>query len=212
MRFFLISLLVISCWSIEPKIFVFGDSHSKEFSDIPNISIHYLGPMTMHRIGRDQLDVLNLSSHGIDKESIVIFAFGEIDVRCHIGKQRDLMNRNLDEVILTLVANYLEAILKIRYLYNNPLCVVYGVTPPTDIVNNSEYPRYGLLEDRIAITKKLNDLLQSQCKIYGIEFLDVYADFSDEQGALIKELSDDNVHINNVFNAPIRNYIEKLIR
>ena len=37
------------------NIYVFGDSHSQEFTEIPHCKIIYLGPVTMHRIGEMHL-------------------------------------------------------------------------------------------------------------------------------------------------------------
>jgi hypothetical protein len=75
-----------------PNIHVFGDSHVSEFSNIPGCLLHYVGPITMHRIGRDGLNFLDMTSYGVQENEVAIFVFGEIDCRCHIGKQRDKQN------------------------------------------------------------------------------------------------------------------------
>jgi lysophospholipase L1-like esterase len=164
----------------------------------------------MHRIGRDGLTALDITKHGVNSGDAVIFAFGEIDVRCHIGKQRDLKNRDLDEIIHTLATNYLKTIAQncAAILHITP--IVYSITPPTDIAYNPDYPSYGELEDRVNISKRLNSLLKKLCLQHRIKFLDVYDDYSDEKGVLRVELSDNNVHINPAHNESIRKHLSLL--
>jgi hypothetical protein len=38
-----------------PVIYIFGDSHCGLFAKTPGATMHYLGPITMHRVGRDGL-------------------------------------------------------------------------------------------------------------------------------------------------------------
>ena len=147
MRIFLAFVLFISLLkgeaqaSIEsPTIHVIGDSHSRELMFIPGCLIHYIGSVTMHRVGRDGIAGLNLKGFGVNDYDVVVFAFGEIDVRCHMGKQRDQFNRNEDEVINTLAANFLCTILQNKLEYKNLTCVVYSVTPPTDQTYNPTWP------------------------------------------------------------------------
>ncbi len=170
-------------------IHVFGDSHSLEFRGIPNCIQHYLGPVTMHRIGRDGFGTIQW---GINDDDVVVFAFGEIDVRCHIGKQKDLKGRDLEEIIHTLATNYIYQIIK---NFPNVIQVVYSVTPPIKSIESLEFPIYGPIEERVENTKLLNNALKSLCQTFGIEFLDVYDDYADKNGILYFELSDHNVHI-----------------
>lgn len=194
-----------------PAIFVVGDSHANEFSQTPHCKIHHISSCTMHRVGRDGLSIINLPAWGIEEGQVVIFAFGEIDARCHIGKQRDVFNRTTEEIIATLVQNYLNTILLNRLAFNELTCVVYSVTPPTDIVFNPQYPAYGSLIDRVEITKRLNHRLAQMCKEMGFHFLDVYNDYADAMGVLRVELSDGNVHINPEFSGPIIAKLSQLI-
>ena len=204
MRKILSIFLIVFCISTaslfaSPLIHVFGDSHSLEFSLIPNCEVHHLGPITMHRIGRDGLNFLNLTKYSITNEKVVIFAFGEIDVRCHIGKIRDKSGKSLDRLIETLVNKYIYTILLNKTLYKNITCIVYSVTPPTDAEYNIQYPRYGTLADRINISKKLNAKLADVCSRWGIAFLDVYDHYANADGSLNGSLSDGGVHINSAY-------------
>jgi len=168
----------------------------------------------MHRVGRDKLSCVNLPSFGIQEGDVVIFAFGEIDVRGHIGKQRDRHNRPVDEIIETLATKYLYTILLNKALYKPALCIVYSVTPPTppnDICYNLDFPFYGTNEERIIIANKLNSRLASLCSQVNLEFLDVYNDYANPDGSFNMEYSDGCVHIHPSFSKPIADKLNAIL-
>jgi lysophospholipase L1-like esterase len=165
----------------------------------------------MHHVSLDGLMAVDITKYGVKSGDAVIFAFGEIDVRCHIGKQRDLKNRDLDEIIQALAQNYLKAIAQNCTGFPHIIPIVYSITPPTDVVNNPDFPSYGELKDRVNITKRLNALLKSLCCTFQIKFLDVYDDYADENGALRAQLSDGNVHINHASNEYIRRKLYQIL-
>lgn len=210
-KLFLILISMLSFLPLESAIHVIGDSHSQEFAAIDGCIIHYLGPRTMHRIGRDGLAILNFRSLGIQENDVVVLAFGEIDVRCHIGKQRDLHLRTLEETVDTLLTNYFTTILNNQSLYNNIKVVTYTVTPPIPEILNPEYESYGPIEDRVSISKMLNKKLLDFSTKAGIDTIDVYLDYADENGILIPELSDGNLHINTFCNEPIRSKLFNIL-
>ena len=207
------------------QIHIFGDSHSCEFShtafyqnfrrmyknpdSIPLCIVHYLGPVTMHRIGRDGYPIENTE---VKEGDIVIFAFGEIDARCHILKQTEFAGKSIDETIDILANNYLRAILKCRFSYQELIFMVYSVTSPIDLgFNYQEFPYYGSLDNRVIVTKKLNAKLSLLCEKFDVAFIDVYDHFAIEDGSLNPLLSDGNVHISPKYNTPIWNKIKLLL-
>ena len=163
------------------------------------IFTHWLGPVTMHRIGRD-----GFSSGHVIENDIVVFVFGEIDVRCHIGKQRDEHARTLDEIITTLCTNYIKAINNFKCSFKKITCFVCQVMPPTNACYNPSFPFYGSLEDRAFITKTLNKKLQATCIENDLLFLDCFDPFTSKDGTLITELSDNCVHIRPIANSPVK--------
>jgi hypothetical protein len=213
---------------LDQVVHVFGDSHSSylfsnqqqgkiylershyqfqylnETVNLPFV-IHWLGPITMYRIGRD-----GISCEEIKDDDIVVFVSGEIDVRCHIGKQRDQYRRALEEVIETLVKNYIAAILKLRAAYNKLTCVISMIVPPTDVTYNPEFPYYGSLDDRINITRMLNKTLERECNINNILFIDKYNEYCTERGDLRPDISESgNVHV--VFHKPMKEKLLELV-
>jgi hypothetical protein len=70
-------------------IHIFGDSHANNnFNNIKynNICNHYQNSITMHRVGRDNINFINFINYNINNNDIVIYQFGEVDCRCHIGR------------------------------------------------------------------------------------------------------------------------------
>jgi hypothetical protein len=195
MKCFLMFIGLILLVHLHGALHVIGDSHSAEFSNIDGCIIHYLGPRTMHRIGRDGLAILDFKGLNIQENDVVVLAFGEIDVRCHIGKQRDYYDRDLNEIIDVLLENYFKTILMNRSLYEKIKILTYTVTPPIPEVLNPDYESYGSIQDRVFISKLLNQKLVEKSILTGIGCIDVYDDYADERGVLIPALSDGSLHI-----------------
>lgn len=207
--FILLATFIFFCSFCKGEIHVFGDSHTVAFTGIPNVHIHWLGAITMHRVGRDGLDFLNNTSFGVQQNDYVVFVFGEIDVRWHIGKQRDFKFRSIDEILNTLVTKYIKTIKDYRIQYQNIHLIVYSIVPPT---NNYPHPQiYGTLEDRIEITQKLNAKLLEACKKENLRFLDVYNDYALPDGSLNLTLSDGTLHIGIPFNQALAYRLNQII-
>ena len=160
----------------------------------------------MHRVGRDGLNFLNFRNYGVSNHDIVVFAFGEVDVRCHIGKQRDLLKRHLDEIIDTLLTNYFSTITSNRDLFKNITCVVMSVVPPSEITaaQPADLTVYGTLADRSHINTLLNQRIKQRCTAHNITFLDITDLYATPDGCLDPALSDGGVHINYLLNFPIK--------
>ena len=166
----------------------------------------------MHRVGRDGLQLIDLKKYPINEGDSVIFVFGEIDVRCHIGKQRDIQKRNLEEIIETLTKNYLNSINLNKKTLKNLNTFILSIMPPTNQVFNEHVPYYGSLEDRINITKKLNEKLSILAKENNIIFIDAYSLLSTQKGDLRYDISDKNVHLDLKYNYLIKDIIfQKII-
>ena len=79
---------------------------------------------TMYSVGRDGLNGINLKNFDVKEDDVAVFVFGEIDARCHIGKQRDTKNLNLDEVIESLAQSFMTTIQKNKSQFHNLYCVI----------------------------------------------------------------------------------------
>jgi len=182
-------------------IYIFGDSHANfnfKKLEIPHIN-KYENSITMYRISRDK-KIFNFDINYNDKNNIFILHYGEVDCRCHIGKQI-LLGRSLEEICNNLVIEYIDAIKKVILKYNK--IILCSITPPIKKKLyeqkygpvTHEFPFIGEDNERVLYTKLINKLLKEYCIKNNFYFLDVYDYYSEEDGTLNYELSDKTVHI-----------------
>jgi lysophospholipase L1-like esterase len=180
---------------LRPSLHVVGDSHAKFlFGGTPVFRLHYLGPVTMHRIARDGRSALLLSDLRIHDRDVVVWCLGEIDIRCHVIPQADRQNASVESIVRSLAERYLQSIAAIQRDAHGLRTVVLSVIPPTNQANNEEYPIAGSLTARIAARRLLNRALEEGCRVRGFLFLDPFESFENTEGALREDMSDGNVH------------------
>ncbi|MBM3201843.1 MAG: hypothetical protein FJZ56_05490 [Chlamydiae bacterium] len=215
------------------KIYITGDSHSafcyttanswRDFLDnkyeaihsyhtedhkIQNIDwqVHLLGPRTMHRVGRDGFCQDRFNPSFAD---VVVFVFGEIDVRKHIGRQIYLQKRDLEEIVEILAKSYIKSILDFAS-QTGSIPVIAAVVPPNKpyycLEGNSGDPFCPTvpLEERVVYTKKLNACLEKMAKENHILFFHPFTLFTNEDGTMNNQYSD-GIHILVEYNLYIRN-------
>jgi hypothetical protein len=183
------------------RIHIFGDSHSNVYRLAPEAVVHYLGAVTMHRVGRDGIQLFALDGIDVKPGDALGFVFGEIDVRSHVGQQRDRFFRNPTEILETLSGNYFMTLSKIKQLYPESPIVVFSLVPPM----GRDYPNFahnmtldyptGPEPDRIAWTQQLNDMLRLKALRAGFGFLDQYTPFVNEKGLLDLNMTADGLHV-----------------
>jgi hypothetical protein len=196
---------------LQPSLHVIGDSHAKFiFRNTAGIKVHYLGPVTMHRVARDGRDFLRLRDLKVHDRDVVVWCLGEIDVRCHILHQSRLQNSATESIVRKLAETYLLSIAAIQRDAHDLHTVVLAVIPPTDQVNNEEFPRVGSLEERIEARQLLNEALRENCAARSFHFLDPFSPFTDPIGALKENMSDGNVHCGPAYAPIIVDQVTKL--
>ena len=181
-------------------IYLYGDSHVQHsFAKLTQPHQNLSQPsVTMFRVGRDKV-IPNFDPNSHDEQSVVCFAYGEVDCRCHVQRQVDL-GRGEDEVIHELVQAYVEALRSC--MGQRRLAVVVAVIPPTrraayEAVHGPirhEFPFVGSDQDRARYTEKMNRAIQTLCKGKFL-FFDPYTHYTDPSGCLPYELSDGLVHV-----------------
>lgn len=188
---------------MRPSLDVTGDSHVKFlFGGNPGMRLHCLGQMTMRRIAREGRNTLRPSDLRIHDGDSVIRGLGEIDNRCHVIPQSQRRNEPVASVIRRLAEGYRQSIAAIQRGVLGLQTVVLSVVPPTDRVNNEEYPIAGPLKTRIAARRLVNRALEEGCRAHGFMFLDPFESFENAEGALREDMSDGNVHCESSY-API---------
>ena len=182
--------------------FVFDDDESTKHSRIART--YRVGAITMHRVGRD---TLSFSDYSVPKDGIVISCFGEIDIRCHIERQRQA-GRDEDAILRELVDAYMVALEHNRkngYKYIAVMNVVpvleyaFKLHSPHIKLNlesgDPSFPYLGTNDERKRYTYNINNLLHDACKQHNFGYLDVYNCHVNENGYLRPEYSDGICHI-----------------
>ena len=179
----------------------FGDSHSiYTFQNIDGFTPHHLGSITMHRVGRDGLDILDVSKHAINPGDRCFFSFGEIDVRCHIHREATDRQRDLAEIIDALAVGYLETVAS-QAMPDIPFWVVSVLPPPRwermpkHIQEDTLYPFRGSNSERAGHAVALNEAVRREADARNVHYLDLHRLYSDEDNMLVPELSDGQYHI-----------------
>ena len=183
-------------------IYIFGDSHANyNFRDLPlpNINLHE-NSITMHRIGRD--GILKFNPTYCRPDSIFIFAYGEIDCRCHVGKQLRL-GRVFEDICKELVDAYIHTINTAIFTFKK--VIICSIVPPISSQYWNEpsdfpFPMIGDDAERVKTTERINTLIKEACASHGYVFLDIYDYYAEEDKTLRYDLSDKIVHIaNNIY-------------
>jgi len=194
------------------SIHTIGDSHSGYgWYGWTQIIQHHLGPVLCYSFGKEKLNRCDIRGFNIKDGDTIIFCFGEIDCRCHIHKHIT-ETTTYQSIINNIIDNYFEAIelnVFISQIKLKNVCV-YNVVPPIqkyNISENSEYPHLGTDEERKQYILYFNKKIKEKCVEKKYIFFDVYDKYTDENGFLIKDLSDGGVHIGN--GVHIRNFINE---
>ncbi len=132
----------------------------------------------MFRIGRDK-KIINFEKKLNDDNNIFIICYGEVDCRCHIGKQINMGN-SIETVIKSLVDSFIETIKK--EITNYKKIIICAVIPPMcrEKYENvygpitHEFPFINSNEDRAIYTQKLNSYLKNKSDENGFIFFDPY--------------------------------------
>lgn len=193
------------------RLHVFGDSHASAcFDRFADADIYWLGPVTMHRVARDGAAFVEKyvpSSHSRD---IFVFVFGEIDVRCHVGRVAEKQGVARENVISETVSNYVKRISE-AMKGRDARVVLSSVVPPSDYRDDPDFPTYGTIDDRIAITSAMNRALNVEAARHGFVFLDFSKFYADRTGRLRVVKSDGAVHIGLDHTRQIRNELARAL-
>lgn len=183
-------------------IYTIGDSHSSFGWDLNIVQNHYMGSVLCHSIGKYGVERCHLDRvRGLADGDVVIFCFGEIDVRCHVHTQvLRSCDRSYQHILQELVKNYVNAIQDIvKKCSKKHLKVgVYNIPPPSRKsleTMNIHYPYQGSDAERREYTLFMNECLRQECLLKGYVFVDVYFNYVDEHGFLDARKSDGSIHI-----------------
>jgi hypothetical protein len=183
-------------------IHIYGDSHGRiSFSGLDlSHQNHSCNSITMFRIGRDQ-SIINFHPSHLGADNILVFVYGEIDVRFHIGNQI-LHGRKEEEIIQQLVMAYFNTIKTVATSSYRHI-IITSIVPPLQQEEHEslygkithEYPFQLSDAHRVRFRERMNSLLQQYCQENHFIFFDPYEFYTRPDGTLKFEYSDTNVHI-----------------
>ena len=167
-----------------------GDSHSAVFSGeekmqpcwpepasnlLPYFKSYRIGPATAYQLHTKQsiieslIKTLNLST-----EDILMFCFGEVDIRAHLIKQSKLQNRDIESIVDECVNRYVNSV-KYYTKYTSRI-LFWGPIASWNSDKPYSGPSYGTNEDRNLVTKIFNKKLEQESKTNNFDFITIFYD------------------------------------
>ena len=207
------------------RIFVFGDSHSLVFKNRRGVLCRHLGPLTLHRFGRDG-EAARLIENAFSWPrrmswlpfprpafgSTVLVSFGEIDVRVHVKRVSEKNGCSPSVVLEQLADNALLSLQQLRCTTESRI-VFLGSPPPRRNSYDERFPTSGDFEERVKWTRELKRLIASKISSHGMQnvyFIDVADRFQGDDGELLDQFSDGTVHYRRGIGSIILNEIINL--
>jgi hypothetical protein len=173
-------------------IYVLGESHAGcTFAGIPGVEAVLVGTLTLKRVGlpgdRSLADAVARLQLG--PGDVVLFMFGEIDVRKRLKQRLEREGRYLHDVLLDNVAAYLDVIRTLDLHGARRGCV--SVIPPNRTREDNANIILPSCSDgeRAEYTSMLNFLLAAGCVGFNFVYVDVYSAYKDADGMLPLECS-----------------------
>ena len=194
-----------------PIVHVVGDSHVCFFSGIEPIAhpwpepsedriglfrTHWLGPATAYNLPdlgttvRAREKLLSVLAYGpVEPRGLVMLSFGEIDCRFHLLKQAETQRREVDELVRECVQRYSGVAREIQGFGFRPLVwnVVPSGQPRTSEETHSEFPHWGTVEERNAVTRLFNDECAAALAASGIPFVSIFDDLLGPDGLPLRD-------------------------
>lgn len=183
-----------------------GDSHSAVFSGKEEMQpiwpvrsddktqffrSYRIGPATAYQL-ENKISIINdIIGNVVDKTfDIILFCFGEVDIRAHLKKQMDIQNKSVKEVVKECVDRYVSVLT----MYQDKGYYVMAWGPIASWHESRDYtggPSFGTCLERNEITKEFNRYLKELCDSIGIEFITIFDKMVDENNITKPEYLDD---------------------
>lgn len=157
----------------------------------------------------------------------VCFVLGEPDCRCHLHKYVSRDN-SANEIITKMIPAYYDAIKQNVDKLNAKLTtdtkkhgnmrnghinvyVQFVVPPMKQYGKRFPYPVLGTCKDRLNYVRTFNTLARKLSRKYNYRFINLYNEYSDKEGYMLREKSDGLLHIGDSDEAlaPLINYLKR---
>lgn len=183
-------------------IYIIGDSHVSSF--VSNYIIDLYTPVIKERFCAirfnpftaynvyDKIEFINEKIKNIQiGDNLVVFAFGEVDIRCHLGFKEQI-NSSIEQC----VDRYGKFLLHYKQIFIN-----VGVWAPiasginNGLQGNKGKQSYKTCIERNKITKYFNQKLLEFCKQNKIKYFSIFDDLQDNFNTKSMYYMNDNIHI-----------------
>ncbi|SEI14484.1 hypothetical protein SAMN02799636_05947 [Methylobacterium sp. 275MFSha3.1] len=132
-----------------------------------------------------------------EPDDVIIFVFGEVDVRCHMLRIATSKGLSLQAEADDLATRYITALTEaINYFPHRPKICVMGIVPPIDpLVPNPILPNVGTLAERLVAWFLLDKALAARAHQAGYTFVAIPRSYHSRDGSLKRRYSDGHAHI-----------------
>ena len=175
--------------------YIFGVSHSRLHAVSPNTTVIECGPGTMYSIGNPEsrtkhFQKINSSIAALDPlKSVLIFEFGEIDIRNHIFKVSKNKSQSIYSTANASISNYINFL---RIFLDRG----YDVIICGPHCGGGESPSRVSSVERNDLCAYINDALSIECQKNGIYFYTLFDKVVDQK--TLREISglySDEIHL-----------------
>lgn len=156
---------------------------------IGSVLAYNLIQLNTTELGREKIFEL---LENIPKKSVLLFCFGEIDIRCHLIRQSNKQERPLSGVVQDCIDRYLIFINEVRLL--DFKVIVFGAIP-TSYNYDPEYPFFGTMQQRNECTLIFNNLLRQNCEDLKINYISINKYLVNKNGLTKSEYFFDSLHL-----------------
>lgn len=194
----------------DPFLWVIGDSHASLFSGVdglqpvwPEPSAAALPGVRSVRLGSRLAYSLTREGHAVRSEvraalrqvprnGAVVFAFGEIDCRCHVVPQASKSGRSIKAVAKILAGGYVKAAVELAG--KKSVGFLAAPPPPSQDVIDPAFPTRGTFAERAAAAEAFNSELEFQAAKHGCKLVSFSHCLVDERGARREDMFQDLIH------------------
>lgn len=169
--------------------------HNPFIKMFDNITSIKMGSNTAYNL-YNKLDKIKdiINGYNITKDDIILFCYGEIDIRAHIGFHADENNLPIKISIDICVDRYLEVLLHFKELGFN-----VGVFAPSASLPNELFYNVGRnykdSQTRNRITFEFNKYLNDKCLEHGLIFKNIQEKLLNDDYSSNKIYFKDNIHL-----------------
>lgn len=140
-----------------------------------------IGPATAYQLANKIPIIDEIVNSQVDKQKdIILFCFGEVDIRAHLIKQHLITGRNIQELVNECVNRYFEVI--VHYYNKGYKVAVWSPIASWNPEKPYEGPSFGTNKERNDVTRLFDNALILNCLPLDIPVLSIFEKMLNEDG------------------------------